>query len=227
MSERHSSLEEGAAAATALLGFPVAPSDLAALVDLGVLPQVAPDTSSPARIRAADAFRLGAQAHALVEIGGLFDETPGLFPRAGSDMARLGRTLHPPVKRGRNDPVFLGLSPTIGLSYTPGVVPAEAVQLFIALLRSRQPPGASPPATRHPAHRPQSTSTRTPRSGRSEKRSRITSANCGRGRSEGRRQPVSRSALQPLRSTGTRRSSRRSSWQSPACICPRGAPSVT
>jgi hypothetical protein len=143
LSEQHSSIEEGAAAATARLGFLVTPSDLTALVELGVLPQVSPDASAPACIRIADARRLGAQAHTLVQIGGLFDETPGLFPRPGSSTNRFGPSLHRPAKPGPNDTIFLSLSPTIGLSYTRGEVPTEAVQVFIALLRSEQTPGDS------------------------------------------------------------------------------------
>jgi len=144
MIEQHS-IEEGAAAATASLGFPVTPSDLGALIDLGVLPHVTMDPSSPARVRAADACRLGAQTHTLAQIGGLFDETPGLFPRPGSRVVSLGQLPRPSAQHGRKAPVFLGLSPTVGLSYTPGAVPVEAIQVFISLLRCGQSHSSSPP----------------------------------------------------------------------------------
>jgi hypothetical protein len=142
--KQHPSIEEGAAAATASLGFPIAPSDIAALIELGVLPHVTAKASAATLIRVADACRLGAQVHALVQIGGLFDETPGLFPHPGSEVGRPNPSSYSQKKPLRTDAVFLGLSPMIGISYTPAEVPAEAVQVFIALLRSGAPSNSDP-----------------------------------------------------------------------------------
>lgn len=129
----------GAAAATASLGFPIGPTDITALIELGVLPHVTSKASAATCIRITDARRMGAQVNTLVQVGGLFDETPGLFPRPGSEMRRPNPSSYSHGKPGRADAVFLGLSPTIGISYTPAEVPAEAIQVFIALLRSSVP----------------------------------------------------------------------------------------
>jgi adenine-specific DNA-methyltransferase len=126
--------EDMARTATEALGFSIGSADIRALLELRVLPATS-SKGQPTTIRISDLCRLGARVHTNVQIGGLFDETPGLFPDSHRNASNRVPIQRSSLAIEQPGVVFLGLAPTLGIAYNPGAVSASIVQVFITLVR--------------------------------------------------------------------------------------------
>lgn len=125
-------LSQAAKKASRRLHLRITEVDLAALIDIGLLPTYRADGAT--RVREADVIRFGAQFRPHIEIHGLFTDVLRLISDVGSEQRHTCQVPGEPDKIA-STVVFLTIAAGLGLSFARTSVDVERIQLLLSTLR--------------------------------------------------------------------------------------------